>query len=213
MLKVMEPSPSQRIDNITGQRQQDECLLNWNWPKNVQYVYIYTFQDEEELPPEQLDVKNLKLITREEYKMMGGYRERIGFVGARSYRCFPCVMNDGELILLKQQDNRNLLQIGGVRAQVRYSIKYGWGLFSKRKSVLLKLFCEKQVPREALCYVKKSGSEPINREDGIVYPFPWDFTIGEHYLPEFEVGKQEYVRIFFTNGKRYGEAFELIREK
>lgn len=202
----------QRITKATGQRYQGECLLTWEWPKDIQYVYIYAFKLGEELPYEQLSPRNFKLLTREEYKTTIGFRERSEHIGVIMYRIIPCVRENGEIKPLKQFDEHNVIRIAGSRAQIRYKVSYGRGWFQKRKPVTLELFCEIPVPRNVLCYVKKQGEEPFGREDGVVYPLLREFTSGRQMLPGFEIGKDEFVRLFLTDGKMYGEFFELIRE-
>jgi len=212
-MNVTDPQPEQRVLRAKGQLHQGECLLTWEWPRDVQHVYVYKFKPEEEEPADQLTTRHLKLITREEYKSTAGFRDTVASIGVRLYRIYPCVKTNGELTLLRQEDEDNLIRINGGRAQVRYSVKYGRSWFSKLKPVRMELFCEIDVPREALCYVKKSGAEPLNREDGVIYPFQSPFPAGQHKLPEIEIGKDEYVRVFLTDGKRFGDTYELIREK
>ncbi|MCR8644713.1 hypothetical protein NV379_18830 [Paenibacillus sp. N1-5-1-14] len=200
------------ITRVAYQLQDGECILTWQWPKDVDYVYIYSFNESQELRAEQLGSGQLKLFTREEYKASNGYRERIDYIGMHGYRIFPCVRRDGQLSVLTQEDEHNRIRVNGGRAKIRYSIQYGNKLFRKFKTVRIQIFCEIQVPQEVLCYVKKTGSNPTNFEDGYAYPFMGDFQVGRSVLPEIEIGKDEYIRLFFAEGKRYGELYELICE-
>ncbi|MCS7463965.1 hypothetical protein N0M98_28040 [Paenibacillus doosanensis] len=202
---------SYRIRKAECQLRDGECTITWQWPKDVEYVYIYSFKEDEEQAPEQLAPAQLKLLTREEYKVKGGYKERVSYIGARGYRIFPCLRQGSGLTAFMQADRDNYVRVSGGRAQIRCSIKYGGRLFSKFKTARIQLFCEIAVPKEALCYVKKEGAVPAHKEDGIAYPFMSDFAVGHSALPEIEVGKHDFIRLFFTES-RYGEQYELILE-
>ncbi|UUZ85613.1 hypothetical protein LJK88_20165 [Paenibacillus sp. P26] len=154
----------------------------------------------------------MKLYTREEYKVRGGYRSPADFIGARYFRIYPCVMEGVQLITLSQTGEDNLARVSGGRAKIRYAIQYGLPWFGKYKSVRIRLFCEIPVPKEALCYVKKQGAVPLNPEDGTLYPSLRDLPAGRTELPEIQVGRQDQVRLFLTDGKRYGDQFEVIPE-
>ncbi|WP_233455234.1 hypothetical protein [Paenibacillus elgii] len=210
MMQWSEPDERYRITKAASEVREGECLLTWHWPKEINYVYIDSFEDGGEQPPDGLDPKRLKLFTREEYKAKNGYRARVDFTGPYFYRIYPCVMLEGRLTPLSQRDGDNLTRVSGGRGKIRYGIKYGGGWFSKYKTVQIRLFCEIPVPREALCYVKKEGAAPRNKEDGTFYPFMNDFPPGRTELPPIEVGKNDYIRLFFTDGPIYGERFELI---
>ncbi|MNN38378.1 hypothetical protein D3C81_1523740 [compost metagenome] len=98
------------------------------------------------------------------------------------------------------------------RAKIRYSITHKSGLLRKYKTVQISVLSEVEIPKEALCYVKKQGNYPVSIEDGTVYPFLRDFPSGRSTLPVIEVGKNDYVRLFFTDGPKYGRLYELIPE-
>ncbi|WP_127581417.1 hypothetical protein [Paenibacillus koleovorans] len=212
-MDAVEPQAHTRIMNAKGQRHQGECLLTWEWPRDIQHVYVYPYKPGEELAVEELLREHMKLVTREEYRASAGFREKSEFIGTRLYRLFPCVKEEGGLKLIAQLDQDNLVQIKGDRAQIRYSIQYGFHWFGKLKPAHIELFCEVNVPKGVLCYAKKPGSEPLSKDDGVMYMFGREFQQGRQKLPQFEVGRDEYVRVFLSDGKQYGDAFELIREK
>lgn len=207
-----QPQDAYRITKVASQLQDGECIFTWQWPRDVEYVYLYSFDAGAEQPPEDLIPQQLKLFTREEYKAKSGYRERVDYIGLRGYRVFPCVRREGKLVVLKQTDESNLVLMNGGRAKIRCSIKYGTKLFSKYKTVRIQLFCEIAVSKDALCYVKKEGASPSNKDDGIAYPFMSDFPVGRSVLQEIEIGKNDFIRIFFTDSKKYSELFSLIME-
>ncbi|TDF94082.1 hypothetical protein [Paenibacillus piri] len=201
-----------QIKQTACQTHNGECVITWSWPKGVESVFIYSFPEGAEQPPESLQPKQLKLFTREEYRARSGYRDRAEFLGVQGYRIFPCVMQGGRLAAMMQTDEHNVARASGGKAKIRYRIKYGQSWFSKYKTARIQLFCEIAVPKEALCYVKKEGAAPAGRDDGIVYPFMNDLAPGSHVLPEVEIGKRDYIRLFFTDGKSFGSLFELIPE-
>lgn len=216
-MKWCQPEPEFAIPKSSGQSRNGESTLTWEWPKDVQYVYLASYRPEEEpagRPDEAwLARRTLKLVTREEYKMKAGYRDRVDFIGMKLYRLFPCTRTeDGEIRAYMQWDDRNVVRISGGKAAIRYKVAYGKGWFQKLKPVVLELFCEIPVPEEALCYVKKKGSEPVHRDDGIVYRFNRGFEAGRNRLPEIQIAKDEYVRIFFTDGQAYGTMYDLMKE-
>lgn len=78
--------------------------------------------------------------------------------------------------------------------------------------VQMQVFCEVDLPREALCYVKKKGSIPVNNEDGMQFQFISDFVAGDNILPEIEVAKDEYVRIYLSDEVEHKEVYGIYKE-
>jgi hypothetical protein len=74
----------------------------------------------------------------------------------------------------------------------------------------MSIMTETALDKELLVYVKKIGSVPISIDDGTMYPFVRDFPAGKTEQPEIEIGKDEYIRIFFSNGRKSAEIYELI---
>ncbi|MGG2199828.1 MULTISPECIES: hypothetical protein [Paenibacillus] len=201
-----------RIMKAASRLAEGECLVTWQWPADIQYVQIYSFGPGEEESGEQPDERRMKLYTREEYKVRGGYRLPADFIGARYFRIYPCLMEEGQLVALRQADGDNLARVSGGRAKVRYSIQYGLGWFAKHRSVRIRLHCEIPVPKEALCYVKKQDAVPLHADDGTRYPLLRDLPAGRSELPEIDVGRRDQVRIFLTDGRTYGDQFEVVPE-
>ncbi|GAA3402210.1 hypothetical protein ACFFNY_03770 [Paenibacillus hodogayensis] len=207
-----EPSGKSRITGMRHRIQGTESILTWNWPEDVHFVYVYMFPAEAELPLEARPAASMKLYTREEYKANAGYRGRIDGIGRYAYRVYPCARLSDGISLLRQEDADNVIRFGTGKAKIRYSIQYGFGLFSKMKPVRIELSSEVLVPKEALCYVKKDGSFPLHREDGTVYPFIADIAPGRTVLPEIEIPKNSRIKLFLTDGATYGDMYELIPE-
>ncbi|MNO77121.1 hypothetical protein D3C76_682190 [compost metagenome] len=203
------------ITQLSYKIDEDRCKLLWQWPEGIQAVYIHKRTADREQqegydhPP---SVSGLKLYTREEYKAAGGYYDRIDTIGLVAYTVYACLMDDGDKRLVQQPDGQNTVEFSTGRAKIRYSITHKSGLLRKYKTVQISVLAEVEIPKEVLCYVKKQGNYPVSIEDGTVYPFLRDFPSGRSTLPVIEVGKNDYVRLFFTDGPRYGRLYELIPE-
>ncbi|MEC0328998.1 beta-mannanase [Paenibacillus macerans] len=203
------------ITQLSYKIDEDRCKLQWQWPEGIQAVYIDKRSAERERQGEYRNppsAAGLKLYTREEYKTAGGYADRIDTIGLVAYTVYACIMDDGDKRLVYQPDGRNTVEFSTGRAKIRYSVSHKSGLLRKYKTVQISVLAEVEIPKEALCYVKKQGSYPVSIDDGTVYPFLRDFPPGRSTLPPIEVGKNDYVRLFFTDGPKYGRLYELIPE-
>ncbi|MNI12579.1 hypothetical protein D3C73_657670 [compost metagenome] len=201
-----------RITEMRHRLQDEECILTWRWPEHIQVVYIYGYETDAELPVEQRPDKAMKLFTREEYKAHSGYKTRVNAIGRYAFRVYPCERTTDGMVILKQEDADNHIRFSTGKARIRYSIKYGTAFFSKQKPVRMELNSEVSISKDTLCYVKKEGGFPLHKEDGILYPFIQDLHPGRNVLPEIEINKKDQIKIFFTDGKKYGEMYELIPE-
>ncbi|WP_336782231.1 MULTISPECIES: beta-mannanase [Paenibacillus] len=191
------------------------CTLRWLWPEGVEAVYVERLELEMVEGGQSRDQTvngKLKLYTREEYKASNGYTDRMTGFGAIRYTIHVCRMDEDGPVLLRQQNDENTVIASAGKADIRFSIRYKSGFFQKRKTVLMTVTAEVPVPKEALCYVRKQGGVPLNKEDGTVYPFVSDFTPGRNEMPPVEVAKDDYVRLFFTDGPRYGAVYRLISD-
>lgn len=200
------------IRSLTHQLDEDRCALRWHWPEGIQAVYIHRSLADGAVSGEEpvVDPGSLRLYTRNEYKANNGYQDRIDGVGRMAYTVYAAVIEDGETVLIRQPDGDNRTEFSTGKARVLYSIRQKSGWLQKFKSVEIKVTTEIPIPKDALCYVKKQGSYPANKDDGTMYPFVMDFAAGKNVLPVIEVGKNDYVRLFFTDGKRYGQLYELV---
>ncbi|WP_332455200.1 beta-mannanase [Paenibacillus crassostreae] len=199
------------IRELVHQVKDDRCTLRWFWPDGVQAVYIYRVASDQDVL-DQPAIENLKLYTRDEYKANNGYHDRTQGVGGWVYTVFACSMDQGEPVLILQEDGQNRKQINTGKARIMYSLKQKRALFQKYKTIQMRVTTEVPISKDILCYVKKEGSYPSNKTDGTVYPFVQHFNPGRNTLPEIEVGKNDFVRIFFTDGPKYGQLYELMPE-
>lgn len=199
------------IAGLSGSIAEDRCTLRWHWPATVQAVYIHK-ADADRSAAEPVSAAGLKLYTKDEYKANHGYHDRIEGIGQVVYTVYACVSADGEQLLVRQPDGSNRTIINTGKAKIRYSLRMKGGLFKKYKTVEIQVTTEVPLAKEVLCYVKKQGGYPASREDGTVYPFVVDFAAGRNSLPAIEIGKEDYIRLFLTDGQKYGHVYELIPE-
>lgn len=211
-----EPSaPVPVISELTHRVDEDRCTLRWRWPEGIQAVYIHKAPAGQEAagsPDTPPPASGLRLYTRDEYKANNGYHDRIQEIGQLVYTVYAGWSEQGETVLVKQRDGYNRTVASTGKAKIYYSVREKSGLFSKYKTVQITVTAEVPIAKDVLCYVKKQGGYPADREDGTVYPFVTAFAAGRNVLPVIEVGKQDHVRLFFTDGRKYGHTYVLIPE-
>ncbi|MBT2290310.1 beta-mannanase [Paenibacillus albidus] len=211
-MKYAEVDSSTPVITELSSRVEDRfCTLRWRWPEGVQAVCIHKASAEAPVdgdsPP-----AGMKLYTREEYKANNGYRDRLDDIGLVAYTIFARLAEHGDTMLVRQKDGDNRIVVSAGKARIYYSILQKKGLFSKQKTVHMTITAEVPVGRDVLCYVKKRGGYPSGKEDGVLFPFVQDFAAGKSSLPPIEIGKEDFVRIFFTDGRKYGLYYELVPE-
>lgn len=200
------------IKDVVCQLQGNEYVINWHWAEDVPCVYIHRSGYDEPFDVNQLSENQLRLYTREEYKAHKGLREKNEGIGRYTYRIFPCRLENGRPVMLLPQGEANIVHVRTGKAKIYYSFKRGRNWFSPYQSLQIRIFSEIPIPKDVLCYVKKEGSTPASKDDGTQYAFIRDLQPGVNLLPEIEVRKKDEIRLFFTDGKKYGELYELIPE-
>lgn len=205
-----EAEPSQWVNDVSVRNIDHIHILTWQWPRNIQYVYIAKVIEQE--ADIERSERPLKLYTREEYKANAGYKDSMSSIGKIVYKVYPAIRKEGQMIILDQQNQLNEVSAKTQKGRIFYSITYKNNWFSQQKTVRIKVRTEISLPKETLSYVKKTGSSPLNIEDGSVYSFVHDFNQGLTLLPDIQINKQDYIGLFFTNGKKDGEHYELIPE-
>ncbi|WP_145041074.1 beta-mannanase [Paenibacillus sp. Y412MC10] len=199
------------IQGLSYQLDDGYCTLRWSWPPGLQAVYIHRAMDDGfGQPAGDSQPGGMRLYTRDEYKANNGYRDRLEGIGQITYTVYALSSEDGEMALIRQEDESNCIRFSTGKAKLVYSIREKSRWLQPYKTIEIQVTAEVPVPKEALCYVKKQGAYPVNKEDGILYPFVTDFAAGRNELPAIEVGKNDYVRLFFTDGKKYGQRYELV---
>jgi hypothetical protein len=205
-------SPVQEIRDLRKAVRDSEVHLTWFWSNEIDFVFIYKAPADGIRPISEISEQDLTLYTREEYKANQGYVGRIDCVGRYAFRIFPCQKRDGKLVIFSQENDENLIYISGSKAKIYFSITYKNKLFQSRKKVKISIMSELELDKELLVYVKKTGGVPSSIDDGTVYPFVRGFPSGKTAAPEIEIDKNEFIRIFFSNGRTSAQYFELIPE-
>ncbi|GAB6927351.1 hypothetical protein JCM10914A_13340 [Paenibacillus sp. JCM 10914] len=212
MMQFRQAEPGDLIiQGLSYQVDEGNCTLRWHWPPGLQAVYIHReLNNEGFISSGSPDPKRLRLYTRDEFKANNGYKDRVDGIGQMAYTVYALSSEDGEQTLLIQSDQSNRIHFSTGKAKLVYSVREKSRWLQPYKLIEIQVTAEVPVPKEALCYVKKQGAHPANKEDGIMYPFVTDFVAGRNTLPAIEVAKNDYVRLFFTDGKRYGSLYELV---
>jgi hypothetical protein len=203
-------SPTQEIGKLKSTQIESEIQLSWFWSNEIDFVYIYQTAADHVKPITELNEQDLKLYTREEYKVHQGFVFTLETIGPITVRIFPGKIVDGKQIVYKQENSQNLFLINGQRASVYVSITYKTKLFHARKKVNMSIMTDLPIDKELLIYVKKSGGVPRSPSDGTVYPFIRDFPAGKTVLPEIEIEKHEFIQLFLSTGKQAAQHYELI---
>ncbi|MHB8061425.1 MAG: hypothetical protein ACYDG2_02140 [Ruminiclostridium sp.] len=207
-----EDSPAERIRGVSSLVKDGQLILHWKWTDKITCVYIYKTNQNEEILLENITPQNAKLYTKDEYVNLQGYHEEIKAIDMFNYIICPCVFRDGEPSLVDQKDKENRITVTTGKTNIFYTITFKKRLFSKRKIVQMVIRTEVPVNKEVLCYVKKEGGYPLNKEDGKIYPFVEELSPGRNILSEIEINEKDNIKIFFTDVNRYSEIFNLIRE-
>lgn len=205
-------SPDNEIRDLRKTLRDSEVHLTWFWSKDIDFVYIYKAPADHVQPYSEIAEDDLRLYTREEYKANQGYVARIDGISRSHYRIFPCQKREGKLIIFRQENDNNSIGISGSKGKIYFSITYKNKLFQPLKKVKISIMSELPLDKEVLVYVKKHGSIPNSIDDGTVYPFVRDLPSGKSVQPEIEIDKNEYIRIFFSNGRKSAYDYELIPE-
>jgi hypothetical protein len=197
------------ISGLTRTVEENRWTLRWIWPGGIEAVYVGK-KAAEQLEDDTPDTRHLKLYTKAEYKANNGYHSRIEGVGLFVFTVFACLEGSAGPQLILQPNRENRIEISAGRAKIYYSIASKGGLFRKFKTIQIQVTTEVPIAKDVLCYVKKQGSYPANKEDGMLYPFVAPFAAGKNVLPAIEIGKEDFIRLFFTDGRTYGQTYELI---
>ena len=198
-----------KISDIKAHIKDGQVVLNFKWPNVLENLYIYkqNVLDKEEIDWE----KPYRKYTKSEYSSFGGFIDQnIGSAMSKYILC-PYIQDGFKTYLVRFEDGCNEIEVISQRIEIRYEIKEKKKLFSSRKLVQMQVFCEVGVPKEYLCYVKKKGNIPVGLEDGMQFQFISDFLAGDNKMPEIEVDKDEFVRIYLTDKVPYKEAYRIVK--
>lgn len=198
-----------KITDIKAHVNEGQVTLTFKWPNELENLYIYKqgLLNEEAIDWE----KPYRKYTKDEYICFGGFKDQDTSSAMSKYILCPYIHNDLESYIVRFKSQCNEIEVIGHRIEIRYEIKEKKKLFSSRKMVQMKVFCEVPLLKQYLCYVKKKGNIPVGVEDGMCFQFISDFVAGDNILPDIEVDKDEYVRIYLTEEVPYKEAYRIIK--
>lgn len=198
-----------KISDIKVHIEGGKVSLKFNWPNELEMLYIYkaNLANGEEID---LD-KPYRKYTKNEYSNFGGFIDDAADGGIVKYVLCPYRHDGFEEYLVTFENKENEVCVIASRIEVRYELHEKKKLFGKQKKVQMQVFCEKEIPKEYLCYVKKKGSIPVGLADGMRFQFIDDFSAGNNLLPEVEIDKDEYIRIYLTEEVPYQEAYRVIK--
>lgn len=195
-----------KIKDISYSIQNDNCTIRWKWPTKIDYISVVKTPEGQEVNPAEG-----KLYTKEEYKAHNGYVEKIEHIGKFKYSIFPYIPDYKQMTLGRQEDGENTIIIITGRITTYYSILEKPKWFSNKKTIRITIQAEQHINKEMFCYVKKKGSYPGDKDDGMLFQFIEDIKPGQNQFAEIEVDKDEYVKLFLADGKKYGDIHSLIK--
>lgn len=200
------------ITDVTSQVDDRFCTLRWRWPDGVQAVYIHkTSAEAADMGTGDDPPIGMKLYTREEYKSNNGYRDRLDEIGLISYTIFARLAENGETALVRQNDGVNRVMVSAGKARIYYSIQQKRPYSENKRPYIWRL--RQKCPWHGMSSVMSRNVEGIRQGKRMVFSsFVQDFAPGRNVLPPIEIGKDDFVRIFFTDGKKYGLYYELVPE-
>jgi hypothetical protein len=204
-------SEGEKIKELKYELTNDQYTLKWKWTDEFDCVYMFKTEETEYIPLEELLKLKPKVYTKDEYKGHNGFKERITELTQYRFYIYPMKEDYDNKIIINQDPEDNSIVLCTGKPYIRFYIKEKKRLFSNKKTVQIIVNPDVNIDKNVLCYVKIEGSCPTNKEEGILYQFNQDFRQGENVFPEIEIGKNEYINIFFTDGKKYGEKYNLIQ--
>lgn len=198
-----------KIADLRGNVEDGKVILSFKWPNELEQVYIYkrSLLDDESIDWE----RPYKKYTKDEYASFNGYIDRKLSGVICEYIICPYVREGEENFLIRFKDECNRIKLMTQRIEIRYQLKEKKKLFSNKKLVQINVFCEREVPKEYLAYVKKKNGIPSQLDDGMRFDFVSDFHAGDNSFPEIEVDKEEQVRIYLTDEIPFKEAYRVIK--
>lgn len=198
-----------KISDIKVHLDEGQVTLSFKWPNELESLYIYkkSLLKEEEINWD----KPYRKYTKSEYARFGGFVDQNLESAMSLYILCPYIQNSFESYLVRYEEHCNAVEVIAKKIEVRYQINEKKKLFSNRKVVQMNIFCETELPRDYLCYVKKKGNIPVSLEDGMAFKFISDFDAGDNILPEIEVDKDEYVRIYLSDAVPHREVYKVVK--
>lgn len=188
-----------RIKDVSYSIENEHCIIRWKWPNHIDYVLIAKKDEDPEADIEVDPVESGKLYTKEEYKSQNGYVEKIEKIGKFEYMISPYILEHGERIIGKQLDGENRIIVITGKINTYYSVSEKPKWFSNKKIIQITVRAEQPIDKDLYCYVKKKGSYPSDKNDGIMFQFIHDFKPGKNKFSEIELDKDEFIKLFLTD--------------
>lgn len=203
------------IQDLSYNLDKKSFTIRWKWPSHINIVYILKIDIFRDFSLDNIKGKDVRIYTREEYKEFNGYVETIKEINQYKYFVFPGVEGENEIILLKQNDGKNEILVTTGTPEICYEIrelKSFSSFFSKEKKLEITINSEVDLRKDVLCYVKKRGSYPCSKDDGICFEFVQDIYSGENIMPEIIVNRNEFVKLFIKDIEKYGNGYNLKKK-
>lgn len=198
------------VSQLKARREEDKIILNFKWPNSLEHICVYK---KSILKSDEIDeTKPYRKYTKEEYVKFGGFIDYVTEVGLIHYIICPHILEGDKAYVIWSHNEENSIDISTGKIEIRYTIKEKKKLFSSRKTIQMTLFCDTEIPRELICYTKKRGEIPLNNQDGSRFQFVQDFNAGQNILPEIEVDKEEYIRIYLADNIAHQELYWIYKQ-
>lgn len=211
-LKIRDlTTEDERITDVQAEVYESTLTLRWKWQSASDIVYIFKERASKGIEEVNIDERNVKLYTKDEYREFNGYVEKIRDINEYKFIVFPAKEEEADTVLIKQLDEDNQITVCMGKPEIVYDVLEHKRLFSKTKSVQLVVFVDMPISKDTLCYVKKKGEYPSSIDDGLKFQFVADFHVGKNEMQPFEVGKDEYIKVFLNDAKKGGNKYILKR--
>ncbi|WP_234124430.1 hypothetical protein [Clostridium hydrogenum] len=202
---------TERITDLKAEIFESTLTLRWKWQGDSDIVYIFKERASKNIEDIEIDEDCVKLYTKDEYREFNGYVEKIRDINEYKFIVFPAKEEETGTVLIKQLDGDNQIAVCTGKPEIIYEILEHKKLFSKIKRVQLIVFVDMPISKDTLCYVKKKGAYPESENDGLKFQFPADFHVGKNEMQPFEIGKDEYIKVFLNDVKKSGSKYILKR--
>lgn len=198
------------ITQLKGRIDEKRVVINFKWPNTLEQICIYK---KNVLQEDRLDwMRPYRRYTRDEYMNFGGFKDEVCEAGMMEYTLCPLMREGDETYIILYPHLENTIEIFTNKIQIKYTIKEKSKLFSNIKRVQMNVFCDTEIKKETICYVKKKGAVPVSEDDGIQFRFMKDFSPGNNILPEIEMDKDDYVRIYLAKDVKHKELYLVYKQ-
>lgn len=210
-MRIREPiDATEQITEMKSFVKEPNLVIKCKWPRGIDVLCMFktNYQVNKTLE-ELIKMQKPRIFTKEEYLNYDGILFRIDEINLYRYYAYPCEKQDSELTVINQNNADNVLVSATGKANIRFKVIEKKKPFSNRKKLTISITTDTYVPRKILCYIKKRGGVPESINDGTKFNFLEDFEPGKTDTAAIDVAKDEYVKVFLSEGKVYGEIYDL----